>query len=214
MTQLSHFFSWLFLPLLMPLYALLIVMFVPTSPVDMSEISPYGLPLHLKWVLWTVFLIFCFIAPGLSFYGLYRFKIITTLDMESRLERRIPLLIMLGYNLILIWFIYQSDPQGILPKVFMQLPLAGLFVTVLFTVITSWIKISMHAGGAGILTGFLYAYFGQVHNPSLGWICASVIMAGLVIAARWYLQKHTALELFLGYVLAGLITFEVVHFFD
>jgi len=42
-------------------------------------------------------------------------------------------------------------------------------------------------------------------------ICASVIMAGLVMAARWYLRKHTALELFLGYTLAGIITFLVVY---
>jgi len=209
MTKLSHLFSWMFLPLLMPLYALLIVMFLPASPLDLSEISPYELPTHLKWVLWTVFLIFCFIAPGLSFYGLYRFKIITTLDMESRLERRIPLLIMLGYNLILIWFIYQSDPRGILPNVFMQLPLAGLLVTVLFTVITSWIKISMHAGGCGIFTGFLFAFYQQQHDPSLAVMSIAFLISGLVIGSRWFLKKHTLLELTLGFVIAFLIASQV-----
>lgn len=208
MTQLSHFFSWLFLPLLMPLYALLIVMFVPSSPVDMSEISPYVLPLHLKWVLWTLFLIFCFVAPGLSFYGLYRFKIITTLDMESRIERRIPLFIMLGYNLILIWFIYKSDPQGILPNVFMRLPLAGLLVTLVFTAITSWIKISMHAGGCGIFTGFLFAFYQQQHDPSLAIMSIAFLISGLVIGSRWFLKKHTLLELVLGFFIAFLLAWQ------
>lgn len=211
MNRLSHLFSWIFLPLLMPVYALLIVMFLPSSPIDLSEISPYALPINLKWVLLIVFSIFCFIAPGLSFYGLYRFKIITTLDMESRLERRIPLIIMLGYNLLLIWFIYQSDPQGVLPKVFLQLPIAGLLVTIVFTGITSWIKISMHAGGSGILSGFLYGYFMQQHNPSFVWVAISILMAGMVISARWYLGKHTFLELFLGYILSFALTFEVVY---
>lgn len=211
MNRLSHLFSWIFLPLLMPVYALLIVMFLPSSPIDLSEISPYDLPINLKWVLLIVFSIFCFIAPGLSFYGLYRFKIITTLDMESRLERRIPLIIMLGYNLLLIWFIYQSDPQGVLPKVFLQLPIAGLLVTIVFTGITSWIKISMHAGGSGILSGFLYGYFMQQHNPSFVWVAISILMAGMVISARWYLGKHTFLELFLGYILSFALTFEVVY---
>jgi hypothetical protein len=69
----------------------------------------------------------------------------------------------------------------------------------------------MHAGGAGILTGFLYAYFMQQHNPSYLWVAISILMAGMVISARWYLRKHTALELFLGYTLAFLITGIVVY---
>ena len=118
---------------------------------------------------------------------------------------------MLIYGVMLYWLLGKSDPRGLISPYFAALALAGVAVTGVFMLITQVIKISMHAGGAGILTGFLYAYFTHVHNPSLGWICASVIMAGLVIAARWYLRKHTAIELFLGYTLAGIITFGVVY---
>jgi hypothetical protein len=77
--------------------------------------------------------------------------------------------------------------------------------------LTQVLKISMHAGGAGILTGFLYAYFMHQHNPSYAWMGLAILISGLVISARWYLRKHTALELFLGYTLAGIITFGVVY---
>jgi len=208
MLKLSHIISWIFLPLLMPLYALLIVMFCPSSPVDLSQVSPYDLPAQIKWVLWSVFVIFCFIAPGLSYYGLYRFKVITTLDMESRVERRVPLFIMLGYNALLLWFMYQSDPQGILPDVFIKLPLAGLLVTAVFTIITSSIKISMHAGGCGICTGFLYTFYQEQHNPSLMWLTIAFMVSGLVVGSRWYLKKHTFWELFTGFIIAFLITLQ------
>lgn len=214
MKSLSHIISWIFLPLLMPLYGLLMVMFYPGQEIQQASLSVYELPLPIKWILFTMFFVFCFAAPGLSFLGLYRFKIISTIDMESRQERVYPLLIMLIYGVMLYWLLGKSDPRGLISPYFASLALAGVAVTGVFMLITQAIKISMHAGGAGILTGFLYAYFGQVHNPSLGWICASVIMAGLVIAARWHLRKHTALELFLGYVLAGLITFGVVYFLN
>lgn len=209
--KLSHLFSWVFIPLLMPLYGLLIVLFYPAQELVPNTISMYALPLSIKWIVFGMFAVFSFAAPGLSFLGLFRFKIITTIDIENRTERLYPLLIMLIYGLMLYWLIGESDPKHLLPPCFSSLALAGVGVTLLFMGLTQVLKISMHAGGAGILTGFLYAYFMQQHNPSFLWVAVSILMAGLVISARWYLRKHTALELFLGYTLAGIITFGVVY---
>ncbi len=208
---LSHIFSWIFLPLIMPLYGLLMVMFYPAQELVPNTISMYALPLSIKWIVFGMFAVFSFAAPGLSFLGLFRFKIITTIDIENRTERLYPLLIMLIYGLMLYWLIGESDPKHLLPPYFSSLALAGVAVTLLFMGLTQILKISMHAGGAGILTGFLYAYFIQQHNPSYLWVAISILMAGMVISARWYLRKHTALELFLGYTLAGVITFGVVY---
>ena len=209
--KLSHLFSWVFIPLLMPLYGLLIVLFYPAEELVPNTISMYALPLSIKWIVFGMFAVFSFAAPGLSFLGLFRFKIITTIDIENRTERLYPLLIMLIYGLMLYWLIGESDPKHLLPPYFSSLALAGVGVTLLFMGLTQVLKISMHAGGAGILTGFLYAYFMQQHNPSYAWMGLAILISGLVISARWYLRKHTALELFLGYTLAGIITFGVVY---
>jgi hypothetical protein len=211
MKQLSHLFSWLFLPLLMPLYGLLIVLFYPAEELVQQGIGVYALPISIKWIVFGMFAVFSLVAPGLSFLGLYRFKIITTIDIENRTERLYPLLIMLIYGIMLYWLIGESDPKQLLPGCFLALALSGVAVTLVFMGLTQVLKISMHAGGAGILTGFLYAYFMQQHNPSYLWVAISILMAGMVISARWYLRKHTALELFLGYTLAGIITFGVVY---
>lgn len=209
--KISHLFSWIFIPLLMPLYGLLIVLFYPAEELVQNTISMYALPLGIKWIVFGMFAVFSFAAPGLSFLGLFRFKIITTIDIENRTERLYPLLIMLIYGIMLYWLIGESDPKHLLPPYFSSLALAGVGVTLLFMGLTQVLKISMHAGGAGILTGFLYAYFIQQHNPSYAWMGLAILVSGLVISARWYLRKHTALELFLGYTLAGIITFGVVY---
>ena len=209
--KLSHLFSWIFIPLLMPLYGLLIVLFYPAEELVQNTISMYALPLGIICIVFGMFAVFSFAAPGLSFLGLFRFKIITTIDIENRTERLYPLLIMLIYGIMLYWLIGESDPKHLLPPYFSSLALAGVGVTLLFMGLTQVLKISMHAGGAGILTGFLYAYFMQQHNPSYAWMGLAILVSGLVISARWYLRKHTALELFLGYTLAGIITFGVVY---
>ena len=176
--KLSHLFSWIFIPLLMPLYGLLIVLFYPAEELVQNTISVYALPLGIKWIVFGMFAVFSFAAPGLSFLGLFRFKIITTIDIENRTERLYPLLIMLIYGLMLYWLIGESDPKHLLPPYFSSLALAGVGVTLLFMGLTQVLKISMHAGGAGILTGFLYAYFIQQHNPSYAWIGLSILVSG------------------------------------
>ena len=210
MKQLSHLFSWIFLPLLMPLYGLLIMLFFPTESIQTNGISMYLLPMKVKWIIILLFFVFSLFAPGLSFLALYRFKIISTIDMENRTERLFPLIITLIYGFMLNWLIHQSDPKGLLPKYITAIALSGIVVTGVFMFISQFIKISMHAGGAGILTGMMYVFFINTFNPSLLVLALCVLASGCVIAARWHLRKHSALELFLGYTLACIITGSLV----
>ena len=111
---------------------------------------------------------------------------------------------------MLNWLIHYSDPKGLLPKYITAIALSGIVVTVVFMFISQFIKISMHAGGAGILTGMMYVFFINTFNPSVLVLALCVLASGCVIAARWHLRKHSALELFLGYTLALIITGTIV----
>ena len=208
---LSHLFSWVFLPLLMPLYGLLITMYYPIHSYHSSRISMYDIPPRQKWLLFAIFAAFSFIAPSLSYLGLYKFKIITTLDMEKREERNLPLIIMLIYGLLLFYLVQQIDTMQILPIFYSTLALSGVLVTTVFTILTRYLKISMHAGGAGILCGYLFSFFIQQPNPSLFWLCIGIVIAGTVIGSRWYLHKHTLRELVLGFSVAAFLTGIVVY---
>src|SRR5574343_31227 len=214
MKLLSHLLSWVFLPLFMPLYGLLIAMYVPSSPESLvNNDSLYLMVEQNKWVVLFMFFVFSTVLPGLSFVFLRSMNIITTIDMENKRERLIPMLIMLSFCLLLYFLLIVKAHDHMLPKYAYALPLAGVFVTAGYALINRWIKISLHAGGAGILTGFLYAYaYGNIEYQF--WILVfPIIASGITLTARLYLKKHTPLEVYTGWSIAAIVTFLVNHLY-
>ena len=206
MKFLSHFFSWVFLPLLMPSYGILISLFVPAYSSDLEMTSLYFAPIESKWALFTIFFLFSVVAPGISFVLLHRFKVISTIDIERQGERSLPLVIMLVYSLVLFFLLVYKAGEGSLPRYFYALPLSGVAVTSIFLLINRWIKISLHGAGAGILLGFLIVFTRAQDHFSLVWILSALLASGLTMAARLYLRKHTPLEVYTGFTLALLLT--------
>lgn len=212
MKFLAHFFSWVFLPLLMPSYGILISLFVPAYSTNIEMTSLYFAPIESKWALFTIFFLFSVVAPGVSFILLHRFKVISTIDIERQGERSLPLVIMLVYSLVLFFLLVYKAGAGTLPRYFYALPLSGVAVTSIFLLINRWIKISLHGAGAGILLGFLIIFTRAQDAFSIWWILSALLAAGLTMAARLYLQKHTSLEVYTGFIFALLITAGIHQF--
>lgn len=206
MRILSHLFSWVFLPLFMPTYGILISLFAPAISAHYSMSSLYFAPLPTKWALFTIFFMFSVVAPGISFILLHRFKVISTIDIEKQGERGLPLIIMLIYSLVLFFLLAYKAGDAYLPRYYYALPLSGVAITSLFLLINRWIKISLHAAGAGILVGFLAVYTTSQTDFTKWWLIGSIIAAGLTMSARLYLKKHRQIEVYSGFVLATLIT--------
>ena len=212
MKYLAHFFSWVFLPLLMPSYGILISLFVPAYSTNIEMTSLYYAPIESKWALFTIFFLFSVVAPGVSFILLHRFKVISTIDIERQGERSLPLVIMLVYSLVSFFLLVYKAGAGTLPRYFYALPLSGVAVTSIFLLINRWIKISLHGAGAGILLGFLIIFTPAQDAFSIWWVLSALLAAGLTMAARLYLRKHTSLEVYTGFVFALLITAGIHQF--
>ncbi len=208
---LSHIFSWVFLPLFMPTYGILLAMYIPSMPKDISHVSMYFLAPEMKTRLLLLFFLFSAVAPGLSFVALHKKKVISTIDIENQRERRIPLLVMMAYSLVLFLLFFVKAPDAALPIAFYALPLSGFIVTAAFMGINRWIKISLHAGGAGILVGFLFAFFLEQQTFALWILPAAILASGLTISARLFLNKHRPIEVYTGWTFAVIITF-FTHF--
>ena len=206
-SRLAHIFSWLFLPLLMPFYGLYLSLYIPSKAVSLSSLNMYQLPEELKGQLLTIFFLFSALAPGISFYLLHKRKIISTIDIEDSKERNFPLLIMFAYCMVLFTLFIFKAPNNILPKYFYSLPLSGAIVTAVFMFINRWIKISLHAGGAGILVGYLAIFMLENSGFPILFITIAIIATGLTLSARLFLQRHTPLEVYSGWSLALIITF-------
>jgi membrane-associated phospholipid phosphatase len=214
MKILAEVLSWVFLPLLMPVYGLLLAMYVPSNQDYLfNEDSLFFLRDEAKLAILYMFIIFSVIAPGLAFVLLHKWKIITTIDMENQRERNIPMFIMLTFCLILYFLFLVKAQNNILPKYIYALPLSGVFVTVIYTYINRWIKISLHGGGAGILTGFLFAYAIEQAEFRFWILIFAIVASGLTIGARLYLKKHTQTEVYTGWSLAVLMTFLVNYLY-
>ena len=206
-SKLAHIFSWLFLPLLMPFYGLYLTLYIPSKGVSLSSLNMYQLPEELKGQLLTIFFLFSALAPGISFYLLHKRKIISTIDIEDSKERNFPLLIMFAYCMVLFSLFIFKAPNNILPKYFYALPLSGAIVTAVFMFINRWIKISLHAGGAGILVGYLSIFMFETIGFPIFFFIIAIIASGLTLSARLFLQRHTPLEVYSGWSLALIITF-------
>lgn len=214
MKILAEILSWVFLPLLMPVYGLLIAMFVPSNQdYFFNEGSLFFLTLQGKVAILYMFIFLSVIIPGLAFVFLKKQNIITTIDMESQRERNIPMFIMLSCCLILYFFFVIRFQDLVIPKYIYALPLSGVFVTVTYTYINRWIKISLHAGGAGILTGFLFAYAVEQMEFQFWILIFAIIASGLTISARLFLKKHTQREVYTGWIFAVVMTFLVNYFY-
>lgn len=212
----SQIISWIFMPLFMPIYALLLVMFVPSN-IDFMQNDQcmYAMDIQFKKAFLYMFLIFSVLAPGISFLLLKRSGMIGSLEMDDQRERFVPILVMAIYCLVLFFYIiYLIDANRVVvPKFIVALPLSGAVVTTLFLFVNRWKKISIHAAAVGILTGFVLAYILQQIEFQLWVFTISILISGLVMSARLYLQKHTFSEVIIGWFIGSFITFAINFFY-
>lgn len=207
--------SWVFMPLLMPIYALALILYVPAYAYDSSQnsLQLFMYPGELKSALLIAFFIFGVGAPGFSFMILQKKNMISSLEMDGRKERNLPILITFVYAIFLYLILLYKVGSGILPKYIFSLPLGGAIVLGIMGYVNRFRKISLHAAGVGILTGFIFAFcIGQV-SYEFWMIIVSIIVSGLVISSRIYLEKHEPIEVILGYFISALVTFLVTFLY-
>ncbi len=206
--------SWVFLPLFMPIYALILVMYVPSQQDFLfNEDSLYVLLPEAKLALLYMFIIFSVIAPGLSFIILRRRNLISNIEIDDRTERGTPMIIMLVYCLVLYLLFMFKAANTVLPKYIYALPLSGVFVIGIFAIINRFKKISLHGAGAGILSGFIFAYCAEQLYYKFWLLVTVILVSGLVLSSRLYLKKHSQFEVLLGWFLSAAITFALNYYY-
>ena len=205
--------SWLFLPFLTPLYGLLITLYLPVEELTVEAKSMYLLSPQIKRVIFGIFFIFVALAPSISFYTLYRKKLISSIELDEKSERNAPLFIMFAYSVVLFTLFWYKDPEHLLPSYVNSLALTGAVVAFVFVWVNNWTKISLHAAGAGILVGYLIAFSANHVQTPVGPVLISVLLSGIIMSSRFVLKKHTLLQLNLGWFLSAGISFFLNYFY-
>ena len=181
--------SLLLHPLFVPFYAVLLFFYA----------SPYYFYDSVK-ILRLIF-IQAILIPVMVVYLLYQLKILQSFFLRTTRAR-----VYLSIFLAVIYYILYRSVRGVATLEEVGLFFLGISVALLMAASLNAfrIKISLHLLALGGVT-FFFLYWSMLHGiPMLdifGWL---VFLTGMVAAARYYLQAHTLMELWLGWLLGCL----------
>jgi membrane-associated phospholipid phosphatase len=215
MNVFAKLISWAFIPLLAPIYALLIVMYSPSLTKEFyQENSLFILPQEAKQIILYLFGAFSFLAPALTILFLQTQGRLSSVMMEERKERFLPSVLVVIYAISLFILLMMKVP-GTLPgaRFLYGLSLGSLLAVTLATFLTFRWKVSLHSTGMGILSAFLFCYNTQMLLFNIVPLITVFILSGLVMSARMYLKLHTLPQLLIGYLIGFISTSIGVFYF-
>ena len=186
--------SYIFHPLFIPVYVFLWLIW--RFPIHFDDISSVGFT--FKTV--SVFLNASFF-PAFAVFLLWRLKFIDTIFLRTQKDRIIPYMI----TMIFYWWMWY------LSRGFTDQPDAlkffyfGIFLNTVFgLIINNFIKISMHAMGAGALLMFIILTLGHYETFLGADIIAATILTGFICTSRLLLNEHSTAEIYTGIFIGAL----------
>lgn len=190
--RLASILSFIFHPLFMPLYGLVILMSAPTF-------LKY-LPPAAKRVLFLVVLVNNVLIPLLLLPFLKMRNFISSYHLDDRRERIIPMLTasMLYFTTSFIVLRYQ------IPFFLKSFIFATAMLSIVVSMINFWWKISIHAAGAGALTATVSSLWVKMYTPLPWYLLAVLVASGFILSARLKLNSHNPSQVWAGY-LTGLL---------
>ena len=217
--SLAQVLSFIFHPLLIVTYMLVLLLFVNPYLFGVNSIGDKQSKLLILQVFLSTFFIPAFAVAMLRFTGM-----IKSMEMKTRQERIGPYIIT---GMFYIWMFRNFLGSDQVPTAFSSFLLGasiGLFIAFFINIFS---KISAHAVGMGGLVGmvvitmllFSYDTF-TIHSTIIGIVEMSmngilvfvIVMAGMVGSARLLLGAHEPLDLYGGYLVGFASQFIALRF--
>ena len=211
MKNIAEFVSWIFNPLFVPFYGLLLILNIPANHASF-EMCVYFIPQELKIAIIYVFSLFGLVAPGLSFLFLKKIGVISSLYMDDPVERQLPVTIVLIYS-FLLYFLLLYKTEGVLPKIIYIIPISITILMGVILILNRFMKVSIHTASAGFLVGLMFVFMSTHVSYPLWPFSIGILISGIVFSSRFYLKKHSWLELITGWILGSFIIFTTYKFY-
>ncbi|MBS0011691.1 MAG: phosphatase PAP2 family protein [Bacteroidales bacterium] len=197
----SQILSVIFFPGFLPIYGLLIIFKAPTL-FAYELAARYG---SVKDFILLLAFVNMTVVP-LALMPLLRYRnVISSYSMNTRSDRIIPMSIGCLMYIItsIIFFSFR------IPEVIQSFILATSILALLILLITLKWKISIHSAGMGSLLATVMALSVRMFTDLTALWIPLILLAGLVMAARLYLNSHTPAQIYSGFAL-GFITLWLV----
>jgi len=193
----ARIISVIFHPLLLATCLVAIVGFY--FPVMLS-ISPQNFNIILGFVF-----CFTFILPVVNLVMFRHFGTISSYTLHERTDRLIPFIAIAIIYVVMVFLFYNKLP---ISSNFNKLMVIVASLVVFSAIVTFFYKISIHSLAACGMVGILLPMNKAIENNALLWPTAiAIVLAGLIMSARLYLQAHTFNEVVTGAVAGFTIGF-------
>lgn len=197
MKTIAQILSILFHPLLLATYLVTIIGFYFPA---MLSITPQS----FKIVLGFVFC-FTFLLPVVNIIMFRYFGTISSYTLHVRSERLIPFVAIAIIYVVMVFLFYTKLP---LSANFNKLMVIVTSLVIFSALATFLYKVSIHSLAACGMIGILLPLNKALENNILLWPTAmALVIAGLVMSARLYLNAHTFNEVIMGAVAGFTISF-------
>lgn len=187
--KIANFVSYLFHPLLMPTYSLILLF-------QIKSYLYFAMPFKAKMAIIAIIFVNTAFIPALVFIFMKLRNIISSLKMEDRKERILPFFVTavfyFGSFIILRKFH--------LPSIIYYLIFGSACLIIIALTINFWWKISIHMMGIGGLTGGLICASLYLSFNPLFFVPLAILIAGLIGFSRLKLLAHTPLQVYGGYL--------------
>jgi len=187
--NIAKIISAIFHPLLVPTYALLLLLNLQTHSMLM-------LPADFKYIIVAFVFTTTFILPSIIIYILLKFGKIQSLQMQSQQERILPMLIITLAFYGTYFLLKQSAVTGL-----MSLFMIGATMLVLIALLINYItKISLHMTAWGGLFGTFLGFAISYNYNLIPMLSILVFVISTIATARLKLNAHTPLQVYLGFL--------------
>jgi membrane-associated phospholipid phosphatase len=178
--------------------------------------NPYIFGGQIDPALLTIkFFFISFLFPVLVTFMMIGLKLVPSIQMGDKKDRILPLIATMLFYIWLFVNLYQS---GQMPDALLVITLGSILALVIGFLVNMMYKISFHAIGAGGMVGMgslIYIFFAHedfdiallsaefsVDTQFL--LLLTILLAGLVMTARVYLEAHSLKQVYSGAVIGFL----------
>ena len=159
------------------------------------------------WTFLTITLSMTCLLPILVIVMLKKWHFIDSYEMEERDDRLGPLFIMVLFLFVTFRF-FNKIPLFSIYSFYLT---TVIVTTIIAFIITFFWKISLHALGWGCLTACLFLMTTFSMRLYLLYFIGSIVIAGIVAAARLKLKSHSNAQIYSGFAM-GFATVIIVFF--
>jgi membrane-associated phospholipid phosphatase len=186
--------SVLFHPLLMTTYLFGVLVFCIPSILAPMKSSP--------WIVFLVFLM-TFLLPVLNFLFFRMSGTIRDLSMIERKDRVLPFALITILYCVVTYMFYLKFPVPNLIK--MMLIITAMVIV--SAVVTLFYKVSVHAVAVWGVVGIMLPLNKAVDGVLLYPLLAGIVIAGIVMSTRLFLDVHRPREVLVGSLIGFIIGF-------